>query len=198
MGRKMTWREDEVAVISVTPVARGLARPLLSLVTAVVVVHYGTRLHFVHQHELLATLVVVGPCLLVLLTRIWRWRSHTIRITSERVVVEGGVLGHYRSSVELRDVIAIRIEQRFAERLARRGSVLLETLAGPVDIGRVHHPDALCRLIEAERARFGGEQLPLDTVFEFEQPDPFDITVSAARRSTRTREWDGAQSRYRN
>jgi uncharacterized membrane protein YdbT with pleckstrin-like domain len=186
MGRKMTWREGEVAVISVTPVARGLARPLLSLVTAVVVVHYGARLHFVHRHESLAMLAVAGPCVLVVLTRIWRWRSHRIRITSERVVVEGGVLGHYRSSVELRDVIAIRIEQRFVERLARRGSVLLETLAGPVDIGRVHHPGALCRLIDAERARFSREELPLDTAFEFEQSDPYDISVNAGQRSTRT------------
>ena len=174
-----------MAVISVTPVARGLVRPLLSLVTAVVLVHYGARLHFIHEHESLALLITAGPCVLVVLTRIWRWRSHKIRITSERVVVEGGVLSHYRNSLELRDVIAIRIEQRFVERMARRGSVILETSAGPVDIGRVHHPAALCRLIEAERAGFAREELPLDTVFEFVQPDPYDIHVNARESWTR-------------
>jgi len=85
----------------------------------------------------------------------------------------------------LRDVIAIRIEQRFVERMARRGSVILETSAGPVDIGRVHHPAALCRLIEAERAGFAREELPLDTVFEFVQPDPYDIHVNARESWTR-------------
>jgi membrane protein YdbS with pleckstrin-like domain len=190
----MTWREGEVAVISVTPVARGLARPVLSLVTAVVLVHYGARLNLIHEHEPLLMLVVAGPCLLVVLTRLWRWRSHKIRVTSERVIVEGGVLRHYRSLVELRDVIAIRVEQRFVERVARRGSVILETSAGPLDVGRVHHPAALCRLIEAERAGNQQIDLPLDTVFEYGQPDPYDFQVNAPERG---REWDGSQTRYR-
>jgi len=73
------------------------------------------------------------------LTRLWRWRSHKIRVTSERVIVEGGVLRHYRSLVELRDVIAIRVEQRFVERVARRGSVILET-SPAARRRRVHHP----------------------------------------------------------
>jgi membrane protein YdbS with pleckstrin-like domain len=183
-----------VAVISVTPVARGLARPVLSLVTAVVLVHYGARLNLIHEHEPLLMLVVAGPCLLVVLTRLWRWRSHKIRVTSERVIVEGGVLRHYRSLVELRDVIAIRVEQRFVERVARRGSVILETSAGPLDVGRVHHPAALCRLIEAERAGNQQIDLPLDTVFEYGQPDPYGFEVSAPERG---RDWDGPQTRYR-
>jgi len=194
----MIWREGEAAVISVTPVARGLARPALSLVTAVVLVHYGARFKLIHEHESLLMLVAAGPCLLILLTRLWRWRSHKIRVTSDRVVVEGGVLTHYRSSLELRQVIAIRVEQRFIERLTRRGSVILETSAGPVDIGRVHHPAALCRLIEAERAGNQQIDLPFDTVFEYEQPDPSDFQVNPAERWTRReRDRDSSQTRYR-
>jgi hypothetical protein len=190
----MTWREGEVAVISVTPVARGLARPALSLVTAVVVVHYGARFKFIHEHEPLLMLLVAGPCLLVGLTRLWRWRSHKVRVTSERVIVEGGVLSHYRSSLELRDVIAIRVEQRFVE----RGSVILQTSAGPVDVGRVHHPAALCRLIEAERAGNQQIDLPFDTVFEHDQPDPYDFEVNPAERRTRRASDRGSsQTRYR-
>jgi len=52
----------------------------------------------------------------------------------------------------LRDVIALRVDQRVTERLARRGVVVLETNAGSVMIGKLRHPGALVRLIDAERA----------------------------------------------
>ena len=178
----MVWRDDEESLIAITPVAEGLFRPLLSLVTAVVLVQYGAgRVHFIHQHEGLLLLILAGPCLVVVLTRTWRWRSYKVRVTNERIIVEGGVAHHFRSSVELRNVMSSRVEQRFAERLLQRGSVLLETAAGTMDIGRVRQPAALCRLIDLQRANFRIDGVPFDTVFEFEHPDPHDYMVNPPR-----------------
>jgi uncharacterized membrane protein YdbT with pleckstrin-like domain len=175
----MDWRDGEEPLISITPVAEGLFRPSLSLVTAVVLVQFGAdRVHFLHQHEWLLLLILAGPCLLVFLTRTWRWRSYKVRVTNERVIVEGGVARHFRSSVELRDVITSRVEQRVTERLMQRGSVLLETAAGTMDIGQVRQPSALCRLIDLQRASYRSDGIPLDTIFEFEQPDPHEYFVN--------------------
>jgi uncharacterized membrane protein YdbT with pleckstrin-like domain len=185
----MVWRDGEEQVIVVTPVAKGLFRPVLSLVTAVVLVQFGAvHVHFIHHHEMLFLLVLAGPCLVVVLTRTWRWRSYKVRVTDERVIVEGGVARHFRSSVELRDVIATRVEQGVAERLLRRGRVRLETSVGALDVGRVRYPAALCRVIDAQRARFHAAGVPLDTVFEFEHPDPHDYVINPDNR--RERRWD--------
>ena len=165
------WRDDEVTVISVTPLAEGVVAPLLALVTAIVLVVEGAaHVHVLRVIEGWLALVVVVPIALVALTRTWRWRSHKVHVTSQRVLLEGGALHHWRSSIELRDVFATRVEQRVSERLARRGVVVLETRLGPVLVGRVRHPGALCRMIDAERSH-DHESLPLDTVFTFEEPD---------------------------
>jgi membrane protein YdbS with pleckstrin-like domain len=179
----MVWRDGEESLITVTPVAEGLFRPFLSLVTVVALVQYGAgRVTFIHQHEFLLLLVLAGPCLIVFLTRTWRWRSYKIRVTNERIVIEGGVAGHFRSSIDLADVIMSRVDQRVRERLLRRGSVWLETPAGTIDIGHVRHPDALCRLIDLQRANFRSDTVPLDTIFEYENPDPHDYFVNPRTR----------------
>jgi uncharacterized membrane protein YdbT with pleckstrin-like domain len=107
----------------------------------------------------------------------WRWRSHKVHVTNDRVIIEGGVLRHQRTSVELRDVLATRVVQRLGERLTRRGFVFLETALGPMVVGQVRHPGALCRLIDAERAGAQSSSLPLDTVFTYEERDPFDLQI---------------------
>jgi membrane protein YdbS with pleckstrin-like domain len=179
MGRRLVWRDGEENLITVTPVAEGLFRPFLSLVTAVALVQYGAgHYKFVHQHELVLLLILAGPCLLVFVTRTWRWRSHKVRVTNERVIVEGGVARHCRSSIDLADVYASRVHQRVTERLMRRGSVWLETPAGTMDIGRVRQPAALCRLIDLQRVSFRNDAVPLDTIFEYEHPDPHDYSVN--------------------
>ena len=175
----MIWRDGEENLIAITPVAEGLFRPLLSLVTAVVLVQYGSgRVQFIHQHEWLLLLILAGPCLVVVLTRTWRWRSYKVRVTNERIIVEGGVARHFRSSVELRNVMSSCVEQRVTERLLQRGSVLLETAAGTRDIGRVRHPAALCRMIDLQRANFRIDGVPFDTIFEFEHPDSHEYIVN--------------------
>lgn len=165
-------------IISVTPVSRGVARPLLlTLTTLAIVLEAASRFSFVHRAEGWLLLVFVVPLALVTLTRTWRWRSHKVHVTNDRVIVEGGVLRHHRVSIELADITATRVDQRMSERLTRRGYVYLDTAAGPIPVGLVRLPAALCRLIDAER--FGGENqgVPLDTVFTYEDPDPRPLQV---------------------
>jgi uncharacterized membrane protein YdbT with pleckstrin-like domain len=184
----MVWRDGEEQVIVVTPVATGLFRPVLSLVTAVVLVQFAaTHVHFIHHHEMWFLLALAGPCLLLVLTRTWRWRSYKVRVTDERVIVEGGVTHRFRSSVELRDVIATRVEQNMTQRIMRRGRVQLETSVGALDVGQVRYPAALCRVIDAQRARYQANGVPFDTVFEYEHPDPHDYVINP--RSRRERRW---------
>jgi hypothetical protein len=98
-------------------------------------------------------------------------------VTNDRVIIEGGVLRHQRTSIEMRDVLATRVDQRVSERLTRRGYVYLETSAGPIAVGFVRHPGALCRLIDAERLVGESYSVPLDTVFTYEDPDPYQLEV---------------------
>ncbi|HEY7930904.1 MAG TPA: PH domain-containing protein [Acidimicrobiales bacterium] len=164
----MKWRDDETAVIAVTPVAEGLVRPLIALVLVVAAIVEGaSRVHFVHDHASWFALVLGGPILVVLLTRTWRWRSHKVHVSTQRVILEGGVLRHWRTSIELRDVLATRVDQGISERLTRRGVVVLETGLGPIITRRVRHPEALCRLIDAERNHVE-PAVPYDTVFGFD------------------------------
>lgn len=169
-------------IISVTPVARGTARPCLVGVVLLGLVIFGAKhVLFIHEHELLFSLILAGPFAVVALTRTWRWRSHKVHVTNERVVVEGGVLRHQRSTVDLRDVVALRVDQRVSERLTKRGVVVLETNGGSIVIGKLRHPGALVRLIDAERAHNHIEPVPFDTVFGFEEPEPFDYEVRPRR-----------------
>jgi uncharacterized membrane protein YdbT with pleckstrin-like domain len=135
---------------------------------------------------MLLALIFAGPFAVIALTRTWRWRSHKVHITNERIVVEGGVLRHHRSTVDLRDVIALRVDQRVSERLTRRGVVVLETNGGSIVIGKLRHPGALARLIDAERAGNQIDLVPFDTVFGYDDPEPIDYEVRPRRRGNRS------------
>jgi membrane protein YdbS with pleckstrin-like domain len=178
MSRRDLWREGEVRIISVTPVSRGVIRPaLLTVTTLALIVEGAARYSYVHRFEDVLMVILVVPLALVTLTRTWKWRSHKIHVTNERIIVEGGVLRHQRSAVEMRDVFATRVDQRVAERLTRRGSVYLETTGAAVPIGLVRHPAALCRLIDAERNADYSHGDPLDTVYTYEDPEasPYEV-----------------------
>lgn len=178
MAPRMTLREGEMKIVSVTPVARGIVRPCLAGVLLLAGVIYGARhVEFIHQHEWLIGLILAGPFGLVALTRTWRWRSHKLHVTNERIIIEGGVLHRHRSTVDLRDVVALRVDQRVSERLTKRGIVVLETNGGALMIGKLRHPGALVRLIDAERANNQIEPVPFDTVFGYEDTPPFDYEV---------------------
>ena len=51
-------------------------------------------------------------------------------------------------------------------------------------IGKLRHPGALVRLIDAERANNQIDPVPFDTVFGYEEPEPFDYEVRPRRRVT--------------
>jgi len=186
MATRTILREGEVRIISVTPVSRGIVRPVLVAAAFVALVVNGAQhLHFVHEHEMLFGVLLAGPFALVALTRTWRWRSHKVHVTNERILVEGGVLHHQRSAVELGDIAAIRIDQRMSERLTRRGVIYLETVAGTISIGKLRHPGALCRLIDAERLNARTVPVEYDTVFSYDEPEPFDYEVQPRYRRGR-------------
>jgi membrane protein YdbS with pleckstrin-like domain len=188
MAPRLILRDGEVRIISVTPVARGTVRPCLVGVVMVALVILGAKhVHLIHEHEMLLALILAGPFAVVALTRTWRWRSHKVHVTNERIVVEGGVLRHQRSTVDLRDVVALRVDQRVSERLTRRGVVVLETNVGSIIIGKLRHPGALVRLIDAERAHDQIDPVPFDTVFGYEDPEPFDYEVRPRHRGNHSR-----------
>ena len=161
---------------------------LLAVVTAALVVVGARYSGVIERYRLMFSVVLAGPFVVVALTRIWRWRSHKVHVTNLRVVFEGGVLAHYRTSVELRNVFATRVDQRVVERVTRRGLVTLETSGGSILVGKVRQPGALSRLIDAERTIRPDVTLPLDTIFRFEEPDPFAFEIRPRARRERRRD----------
>ena len=152
MSRRPRLEDDETLVISVTPVAQGLVIPLILLVLLEsFVVWLATQWSLLHRYEPVALIVLGGLPALVIATRTWRWRSHKITLTSQRVVIEGGVLGRHSTQVYLSDVFATHANQSLSERIRRRGFVGLETQSGTVSLGPVRYPAALRRLVDRTR-----------------------------------------------
>ncbi len=148
------WRLDsgESLVISVTPVARGVVGPFLSFVLIEGgVTALATQWGLLHRYEGIALLFVGFIPALLLFTRTWRWRSHKITVTTRRVLIEGGVLSRYSTQVNVSDVVATRVEQSLAQRLRRRGAVVVDTSSGSITLPIVRHPAALGRLIDRTR-----------------------------------------------
>jgi len=185
MAKAPILRDGEAQVITVTPVSWGIARPLLSAILVLALVIEGSaHVHILHLAFWWLLVVLVAPFAVVTLTRIWRWRSHKIHVTNQRVLTEAGVLSRQKSMIELRDVTATRVDQSFFERIIRRGHVTLETSGGPIPLGRVRHPGALCRIIDTERFARPVQPLPYDTVFAFDEPstDEFEVRPNPRRR----------------
>ena len=152
MSRRQRLENGEALVISVTPVPQGLVVPLTVFVLLEgVVIWLATLWSLLHRHEGIALAAVGVLPALVIATRTWRWRSHKVTLTTQRVVIDGGVLARYSTQVNLGDVFATHADQTFAERLRRRGVVLLETSAGTVMLPAVRHPAALRRLVDRTR-----------------------------------------------
>jgi membrane protein YdbS with pleckstrin-like domain len=178
MSGRVLWREGEVRVISVTPVSRGVIRPfLITVTTLALIIEAAGRYSFIHSAEDWLVIVGVLPLAAVTLTRTWRWRSHKLHVTNERLIIEGGVMRHQRTSIEMRDVIATRVDQRVSERLTRRGYVYVETMAGPILLGQMRHPGALCRLIDSERLGAESSTDPFDTIYTYEDDEPYQFEV---------------------
>ena len=152
MSRRPRLENGEALLVSVTPVPEGLIAPLALLILLEgILVALSMKWSTLHRYEALAIAIVGALPVLVVSTRSWRWRSQKIILTSQRVVVEGGVLGRHSTQVYLADVFATHADQTFTERLRRRGAVLLETRSGTVMLGPVRHPMALRRLVDRTR-----------------------------------------------
>ena len=164
-------RDGEQRVISVTPVSRGVLRPAILAFALVATIRYAAdSLHGLVRYQGPLNVVLVGPVLVVVATRLWRWRSDKIHVTTQRIVVEYGVTRRIRTAVELRDVVFVRTQGGLGERLIGRGSVVIETVAGPWLVGTIRHPAALVRLIDAERLRRPESPWGYDDVVEPQFP----------------------------
>lgn len=155
MSRRLHLENGEALVISVTPVPQGLAVPLVVFALLEgLVIWLATLWSLLHRYEGIALVTVGALPALVGATRTLRWRSHKITLTTQRVAIDGGVLARFSTQVHLGDVFATHADQSFAERLRRRGVVLLETSAGTVTLPAVRHPAALRRLVDRTRRDF--------------------------------------------
>jgi membrane protein YdbS with pleckstrin-like domain len=183
MSRKVVWRYGEERVITITPVARGLTVPVLATAVTITLIEVGsTHVHFLHSIRTALWIVLVVPCLIVVATRTWRWRSHKVYVTNQRVIVKGGALQHHRGEVALHDIVTTQVDQRLIERLSRRGFVTLDTREGAMHLGLVRHPSALCRLIERERMAIQRDDVAYDTVFDFDPPNVHNFEINPRRR----------------
>lgn len=161
MSRRLRLENGEALVISVTPVPQGLATPLVLFVLLEgAVIWLATVWSLLHRYEGIALLAVGVLPALIVATRTWRWRSHKVTVTTQRVVIDGGVLARHSTQVNLPDVFATHADQSFAERLRRRGVVLLETSAATVTLPAVRHPAALRRLVDRTRRDYASSTSP--------------------------------------
>ena len=152
MSRRVLLENGEDFVISVTPIPRGILWPVITLIILEsLVVKLAWISSAVREHEGVA-LVLVGalPALLVG-TRVWRSRSHTITLTTQRIVSTRGVIARSETQVYLEEVTATHSRQSLGERLRRRGVVVLECSSREISLEAVRHPAALRRTIDRTR-----------------------------------------------
>lgn len=137
--------------MTVTPTPTGLFGPLAAtaVVLAVIVVLAATW-PWAGREESWLFLAVIPPATL-LGARLWRWRTCRVVVTSERVIRVMGAVGRQVASLELAQVVASRVHQRWHERLSRRGLVVLELPESSYVVARVRRPDALARVIDHQR-----------------------------------------------
>jgi uncharacterized membrane protein YdbT with pleckstrin-like domain len=152
MSARQKLREGEFVVVSITPISRGVALPFT--ITLVVIgsiwAAASTWQWPRHNAGWIAGITIV-PCAVVLAGRVWRWRSRKILVTSQRVALSSGVARKRTSSLELIDVATTHVDQRWFERVMRRGVVIIDTPMGSFVTDRVRRPDALCRIIDHQR-----------------------------------------------
>jgi uncharacterized membrane protein YdbT with pleckstrin-like domain len=177
-----THGDIDPVVIRVTPTNPGLLR---ATVTFAVVLGGGLWLtHFLGRGRSVAEVVIAVisiPFALRALMKFLRWRSHSIVITVSRVIFSGGMVRRRRMEFPIEQIVACHVEQGWWSRIIRRGELIVETAAGERRLGRVRHPAALVRVIEAQRQRGESRRVAYDTIFDppnvrnlFNNPSPFD------------------------
>ena len=185
--RKNAWREDEIHIVSVTPVPFGLIGPVLSFVALAALLVAGSEsFQFVRGHWPILALVILGPTALLILTRTWRWRSHRITVTSHRIEIAHGTIRRQNDFVYFDHLVGVHTQRRVRDRLARRGGVTIETQEGPLHLGTFRHADSLVRVIQHQRDASARDAIPLDTTFDFEMPAPYTPRLIRRRSHRRT------------
>ena len=89
-----------------------------------------------------AVLVVLAAA--VCLRAVWRWERTHLVVTTEKVCVVGGTLRRRSSSVRLRAVEKLELEQSLPGRLLGYGTLV----AGSLEIEHVPEPRSVYRLVE--------------------------------------------------
>lgn len=89
-----------------------------------------------------AALVVVAAA--VCLRAVWLWERTRLVVTTEKVCVLDGTLRRRSSSVRLRTVEKLELEQSFPGRLLGYGTLV----AGPLEIEHVPRPRSVYQLVE--------------------------------------------------
>jgi len=89
-----------------------------------------------------AVLVILAAA--IGLRAVWRWERTHLVVTTEKVLVVGGTLRRRASTVRLRSVENLELEQSLPGRLLGYGTIV----AGPLEIDHVPEPRAVYRLVE--------------------------------------------------
>lgn len=100
--------------------------------------------------EVLAVILgaISALALLWLLASWLRWRGRSVALTSLRVASVEGVLRRRIDQVLLERVVDVQVDRSMRDRLARRGTVLLELIDGStVAIDGLAKPDAFARVM---------------------------------------------------
>lgn len=146
--------------------------------------------------------VLIGLPLWWLVARWMRWRSRSVSLTNERVVVSNGSLRKKSEQVRLLRIIEVHLIQGMTDRLLRRGDVILEVDDGsPLAVERLRHPEAFQRVVLRQLGRdeeegdeddhagtreFSGPSMPRIQVITEDDPTPPQGTpaVSGSRAAT--------------
>jgi len=98
--------------------------------------------------------VVIGLPLWWLIARWVRWRSRSVSLTNERIVVSNGSFRKKSEQVRLMRIIEVHILQGVTDRLLRRGDVILEVDDGPpLAVEHLRHPEAFQRVVLRQLGR---------------------------------------------
>ena len=80
--------------------------------------------------------------------RALRWRSRSITLTTQRLVVSRGNLRKHSEQVRLLRIVEVHVDQGVIERLLGRGRIAIDLIDGePVVIDEIPHPAAMQRLV---------------------------------------------------
>ena len=147
---------DEEIIVEVRSHRGSLVAPSCLLLTAcagaIWLVVYATSWPKLGRE--IAAGVVIGLPLWWLLARWMRWRSRSVSLTNERVVVSNGSLRKKSEQVRLMRIIEVHLIQGVTDRLLRRGDVILEVDDGPpLAVEHLRHPEAFQRVVLRELGR---------------------------------------------